>query len=751
MREKFKIKPYAWQLKAIKETENKNYYGLFADMGCIAGDSELKLNRGGNSRRYKISDAYRLFNHVNLKNNEDGFNRNIPTKIRAFKNDHIGLWEISGIKYSGIKKVIKLTLENGYSISLTSDHEVLTSDGFVEAGKLIPKNSSIMVDTLVRYQKKDNKSRKAKCRYNLLQVGKFHPFSQRTHLRNKIVHRVEKHRLIVDAYENGLSLDEFIATTYHENNLNFTDPKKYEIHHKDRNTKNNSLENLEKLLEKDHKILHQNYKNFSHGIAQYSTLISMEDVGEQETFDIICKDPVRNFVANGIVVHNCGKTSALINILRDKYSKEKRILRTLILTPCVTIRNWKDEFKKHSYIEDSSIIALYQKTGQAKRKAFSIGKESGNNKIVIVNYEALVANEELKKDIEEWFPEVLVCDESHYLKTHNSKRTKTVFNLAKHCKYRFIMSGTPILNSICDIYSQYKILDLGQEFGNNFQIFQSTWMEDENRAWASRPGYFPKWVAKPDKFPELQERIYKNAIRVMKSDCLDLPERLHKEIKVELSTEQRKYYEEMKRDLITFINDSHDQPKAVVANLALTKALRLQQIISGFVKTEDGSVVRIKNNPRLDALADLIKENINRSKIIVWCSWSDNYEQIAEICKTQKIKYVSITGEQNSEEKYNSMKSFNEDESVRLVIANRSAGGVGINLVSSNLSIVYSRNFSLGDELQSRDRNYRGGSEIHERITQIDLVTIDTIDENVVEALKNKNEISSKIIDLLKQ
>ena len=98
-------------------------------------------------------------------------------------------------------------------------------------------------------------------------------------------------------------------------------------------------------------------------------------------------------------------------------------------------------------------------------------------------------------------------------------------------------------------------------------------------------------------------------------------------------------------------------------------------------------------------------------------------------------------------QKRESMRAFRETDSCRVVIANRRAGGIGINLVESDYSIIYSFNFNLADELQSEARNHRGGSQIHEKITQIRLIAKGTIEEMALQALEKKQSISDVIID----
>jgi non-specific serine/threonine protein kinase len=179
----------------------------------------------------------------------------------------------------------------------------------------------------------------------------------------------------------------------------------------------------------------------------------------------------------------------------------------------------------------------------------------------------------------------------------------------------------------------------------------------------------------------------------------------------------------------------------------LTKGLRLQQIVSGFVKTDTGEEILIKDNPRLKAVEELLAELTPNHKVILWCSFIKDYEQLADVCKKLKIKHCFITGGMSARRKQESITKFRKDHGTRVIIANRGAGGIGINLVEASYSIIYSRNFSLAEELQSEARNHRGGSEIHERITKIDLCARGTYDERTLEALENKQNISDAIID----
>ena len=446
-----------------------------------------------------------------------------------------------------------------------------------------------------------------------------------------------------------------------------------------------------------------------------------------------------------------GKTGATVNILRQKYYENGRQMRTLILSPLVTLFNWQDEILKHSYVKQHDTVVLHKGGSAGKLKTFQKEVSTFPNKIVIVNYEAMLSDK-LFEAIKAWKPEIIVCDEAHYCKNYKAKRSKKVAALADIAKHKYILTGTPILNNIGDLFMQYRILDGGATFGKTFTIFQRKYMEDENAVWKARAqgNYFPKWVARPEKYPELQDLLYAKAIRVEKKDCLDLPPLIKKVLKVDLGKDQKKYYDQMMRDFVAFVQEQ-EKAGIAVAQLAVTKALRLQQIVTGFVQTEEGEVIEIKDNPRLTAVKELLQALHENHKVILWCSFRHNYKQLAKVCDALKIEYVSLTGEQTLEQKREAMERFENDEKTRVVIANRRAGGIGVNLVAADYSIVYSRNFSLEEELQSEARNYRGGSQKHDRIVKIDLCAIGTIDEQVVEALQNKQNVSERVINLAKE
>lgn len=437
-----------------------------------------------------------------------------------------------------------------------------------------------------------------------------------------------------------------------------------------------------------------------------------------------------------------GKTCTAIHIHLQKIKQEGRPLKTLVLCPLVVVPNWGKEFYQWTRYKPTLL------TGSGKKRIKTFNEKTMLNQTVFVtNYEALQMKE-LFQYLCEWGPEFLIYDESHKLKTPNTQRTKKSLQLSLASKYRLILSGTPVLNSAMDLFSQYLILDHGKSFGKNYYAFRHRYFYDKN--WKMpRHCHFPDWQMRPAAECEINETIKRDSMRVTKEECLDLPP-LVKEVRyVEMSKEQAKLYKEMKQDFITFLKN-----KAVVAQLAITKGLRLQQIVSGFVKTADAEEIALGKNqsltPRETELKTLLSELTPSHKVIVWAVFKHNFKQIASICKSLGIEYVEVHGEISAKNKQVAIEQFNTRAECRVYIGHPGAGGIGVNLTAAPYSIYYSRNFSLEADAQSEARNHRGGSEVHDKITRIDLVTKDTIDEIVMNMLAKKANMGEELLKTLR-
>lgn len=343
--------------------------------------------------------------------------------------------------------------------------------------------------------------------------------------------------------------------------------------------------------------------------------------------------------------------------------------------------------------------------------------------------------------------EGVVVHNSHRCKDIQAKRTKATIALADRADIvRLGLSGTPVLNSPMDLFSQYRILDGGENFGKNFFAFRASHMKDRN-AYMPKQKYFPDWVPTEEGNRAISAVLQKTALVVKKEECLDLPPLVQKVIEVELSPEQRRVYDDMKKDFIAYIGD-----QACVAQLAITKALRLQQIVSGHlpVESEGGEQVvkTFTGTPRLAAFRELLLDIAPHHKVLVWAVFKQDYGALKHVCDDLGFAFVEVHGEIPQRGKDVAVEAFRSDPKVRVLIGHPQSAGLGVNLVEASYTVYYSRGFSLEQRLQSEARNYRAGSERHEKITQIDLVARGTIDELINAALQTKTKLS---VDLLRQ
>jgi len=439
-----------------------------------------------------------------------------------------------------------------------------------------------------------------------------------------------------------------------------------------------------------------------------------------------------------------GKTLAAIGIVREKYFHYGEVVPTLIVTKAAVVWNWQREIAACSPESvANSVCVLY---GEGKKKLTGAQRiallKDETKKIFITNYDAFGIK---------GFPEalkaknfkIIVCDESQAIKNPDSKRFKALLQVSDAATHRGVLTGTPILNNLLDIWAQYRFLDGGATFGKNFYVFRSMYFVDKNVGMP--PGrYFPDWQVKPESPHIVSDKMEKTGSRKTKEECLDLPATVYMEELIDLSEDQRRLYDQMLKELVAYVKGVE-----ATATNALVQVLRLLQIITGHLKLDSGEVVRPKGNPRLDRLRELLEEITPAHKVIVWTTFRETYKDIADLCTELKIGFTTITGE--TKDKQGSIDKFQTDESCRVVIANPKAGGVGIGLQASSYAIYYSRDFSLEARLQSEARNHRGGSEIHDKITYIDLIAKDTLDADVLAALRSKENFAENVLQRLQR
>ena len=269
-------------------------------LACVSGDTLISINRGGKGFKIRIADAYIRYNGIASRYQWDN---SIPTKIRSLVGDRVRLNGIDNIIFSGIKNTIELTFEDTTSLRCTPDHEILTPVGYVPAANLV-LGDLVCADTI-----RTESVRKRKRAYRRLSWYRHHPFARK--VKNKTNNFViEEHRAVAEAVANGISLSEYRSRCRSGNTEGFVfiDPATHHVHHLDGDITNNAPYNLQVVLVEDHLSSHRPvYAAFGHGEVGTKKVTQITPHGLEPVYDIVCEDPHRNFVANGVIVHNCGK------------------------------------------------------------------------------------------------------------------------------------------------------------------------------------------------------------------------------------------------------------------------------------------------------------------------------------------------------------------------------------------------------------------------------------------------------------
>jgi SNF2 family DNA or RNA helicase len=430
----------------------------------------------------------------------------------------------------------------------------------------------------------------------------------------------------------------------------------------------------------------------------------------------------------------------LFLIARSWMYRRQTGLKILVVSPPITLKNWQNEWLAASKLTPKSCRIA---SGHYLQRV-NVFKDP-QTLVAITNYESLNM-QPVVDAIEAFEPGIIIYDESHRIKNPQAKRAKAAWRLSKMvtCKHRLIMTGTPVLNTPMDLFSQFRAMDNGAVFGTNFSTFRYQYFVDKNSGMPIQ-NYFPDWRIREGAIQEINSVIKDNTMYISKDECLDLPPLVKKTIDVELSPEQRKLYASMAKDFLVCV-----ELGVSVARLALTKALRLQQIITGFLTVEgengENTNYKIKENPRASALSDLLEDISGKSKVIVWACFKENYDTIRTICSSLSIEYVELHGEIGEKDKFLAVDRFNTDPNVRVCIGHPGSGGIGINLIAADSMVFFSRTWNLEYDLQAEARNYRGGSEIHKKITRYDIVSPGTIDELILTKLHDKQGVSDAVL-----
>lgn len=441
-----------------------------------------------------------------------------------------------------------------------------------------------------------------------------------------------------------------------------------------------------------------------------------------------------------------------------------------------------------------------------------------------ISYEAFTTKEG-KAALIEMFDRrrvLYVLDEAQYIKNIEATRTISILRSAKYADFRLVLTGTPIAVGPFDLYPQIEFLAPNfwalnklptyTEFKKHFGVFKKVWNPNAwNPATRKRDGNNVDALVGFRRLPELNEMIQPLVSRLTKEEAgLNLPPKRYVKAYFDMTGEQAELYRQMRDDAVAWINGGANVPDEgvplqaaldfacpsclgskevnldgfiyqcpecsmveemmpngtpIVATLAMVKLLRLQQIVCGYLPTEDEEepIYSIGGrNERLHLACDLIEDRIKTHKVIVWSRFTLDVDLILEELKRRKIRAVRYDGLVDADGRAEAKALFKGERPIMaqgvlvgrekierekqadVFVGNPSAGATGLTLNVAKTSIYYSNSFKLIDRLQSEDRNHRIGQD--SEVEYIDILARETVDEKIVASHRNKLSIASQIL-----
>jgi SNF2 family DNA or RNA helicase len=236
---------------------------------------------------------------------------------------------------------------------------------------------------------------------------------------------------------------------------------------------------------------------------------------------------------------------------------------------------------------------------------------------------------------------------------------------------------------------------------------------------------------------ELHAKIAPYSYRVTKDECLDLAPKIYMTRDVELTDEQRRMYDEMRRTATAELDGQH-----VVARAVVTKMLRQQQILCGHATDESGRVLRVKSN-RIEQLLEVLDEH--EGKAIVWSTWRPEIEDIVAAIQREydSREIVAQFHGGNASTRGDEERRFLSDPACRFMVSSQATGGFGNTWIVADLVVYSSNNHDLELRDQSEDRAHRKGQT--RSVTYVDLVAQGTVDEKIISCLRRKIDLAAQI------
>lgn len=406
----------------------------------------------------------------------------------------------------------------------------------------------------------------------------------------------------------------------------------------------------------------------------------------------------------------------------DNDLEEKQIKRpSLVVCPSSLTLNWKEEASKFTPTLNTKVIS-----GTAEERAKAI-KKVGEYDIVITSYDLLKKDIEIYKE-EKFNFRYIIADEAQYIKNNNTKNARAIKEI--DAETRFALTGTPIENSLSELWSIFDFVMPGYLFGyNKFKTMYETPIAKEQDTAA---------------MSKLKSMIEPFILRRVKEKVLtELPEKTITVLNNEMEDEQRDLYvsymkaaKKEAKEEIELNGVSNSQIKI----LALLMRLRQLCCHPGlFIENYEGE------SSKLNQCMEIIKDAVSGGhKILLFSGYSSMFWYLENELKKENIEYLKLTGQTKVDERMELVNKFNNDDNTKVFLISLKAGGTGLNLIGADMVIHYDPWWNLSAENQATDRTYRIGQKKNVQVYK--LITKNSIEEKIYNMQERKAKLADDML-----
>lgn len=428
----------------------------------------------------------------------------------------------------------------------------------------------------------------------------------------------------------------------------------------------------------------------------------------------------------------CGKTLTTIAVAGALYNLGK-IDRVLVVAPTSVCSVWPHDLNQFATFSWEARVLLGDKKKRLKALNELENWPFKALRIAVINYES-THREGIFEALAAYKPDLIVCDESQRIKNPSAAQSKALHKLGDAAPFRMILSGTPVQNNAVDLYSQYRFLDPAV-YGANFYAFKNRY--------CIMGGYGQHQIVGYRNMDELVEKEHSVAYRVTKEECLDLPQQTFINRYVQFTDAEQAIYEQLRKSSFLELETGEN----VTATTILTMYLRLMQLTGGFLTADESTRPKQVNTAKLDALTDIVDDYVVDAgkKLVIFARFRAEIAAIENLLRLRKIQYGSIYGDVPMEERGKIVEDFQTNPDTKVFVAQIQTAGLGITLHAASTAVFYSYDYNYANYAQALARIHRIGQRLP--VTYIHLVVDGSIDEKILAALENKEDMAKTVVD----